>query len=146
MFCLLQGARADGEAEDEPLDENDALQVAERMRIVWRSWRKLPAEQQRKWGDKQLGEWHSSASAQACRGEGRGGVGVSFINTLVARQLCLPVVTAHVSKAVVSYSACFLKSQLTLLNGSAANQQILLAACSHILPYVTYPLFSLRTP
>jgi hypothetical protein len=51
-----QGVRAAGEAEDAPLDESDSLQVAARLRLLWSDWRKLGAEQQRTWGDKQLGE------------------------------------------------------------------------------------------
>lgn len=49
--------RAAGEADDAPLDESDALQVAARMRLLWGHWRKLSEQQQRAWGDKQLGEW-----------------------------------------------------------------------------------------
>jgi hypothetical protein len=50
-----QGVRAAGEADDAPLDESDLLQVAARLRLLWSDWRKLSSEQQRSWGDKQLG-------------------------------------------------------------------------------------------
>jgi hypothetical protein len=55
--------RAAGEADDAPLDESDALQVAARMRLLWSDWRKLSMEQQRTWGDKQLGEWGAAPAA-----------------------------------------------------------------------------------
>jgi hypothetical protein len=48
--------RAAGEADDAPLDESDSLQVAARMRMLWGDWRQLTTQQQRTWGDKQLGE------------------------------------------------------------------------------------------
>jgi hypothetical protein len=48
--------RAAGEADDAPLDESDSLQMAARLRLLWSDWRKLGTEQQRTWGDKQLGE------------------------------------------------------------------------------------------
>lgn len=53
----MQGVRGPGESDDAPLDEDDPLQVHGRLREVWRSWRKLPVVQQRKWGDKQLSEY-----------------------------------------------------------------------------------------
>lgn len=31
-------------------------QVAGRLKVLWKDWRKLPHEQQKAWGDKQLGE------------------------------------------------------------------------------------------
>ncbi|KAF8072521.1 hypothetical protein HT031_000181 [Scenedesmus sp. PABB004] len=60
---MVWGVRAAGEADDATLEDAqaDPLLLRERLRLLWRSWRKLSATEQRVWSDRQLAREEAAA-------------------------------------------------------------------------------------
>eukprot|EP00775_Hariotina_reticulata_P004245 gene4245-4495_t len=68
---MIWGVRMPGEADDAPFDPDDPLQVAGRLKVLWKDWRKLPQEQQKAWGDKQLAHQAAAALKRAMCGSSK---------------------------------------------------------------------------